>query len=89
MLTVARDQGNTNGMVSGIAWTGIMSLLITWTVLFLSRRWETRSEDSIVFRFVQLTAGVLLGLISYSLQRLLDGSLVRNIFRARRKHRQR
>jgi eukaryotic-like serine/threonine-protein kinase len=67
MLTVARDQGNTNGIVSGIAWTGIMSLLMTWTVLFLSRRWETRSEDSIVFRFAQLTAGVLLGLVSYSL----------------------
>jgi hypothetical protein len=71
MLTIARDLDNANAIVSGIAWTSIMSLLMTWTVLFLSRRWETRSEDSIVFRFVQLTAGVVLGLISFSISDFL------------------
>ena len=71
MLTVARYDGNASPLISGIAWVGIMSLAMTWTMLFLSRRWESRSEDSIVFRFVQLTVGVLLGIGSYSLSEFL------------------
>ncbi|MEQ1826274.1 MAG: serine/threonine-protein kinase [Pirellula sp.] len=67
MLLVARSPENVNGYVTGIAWTGIMSLLTTWTVLFLARRWESRAEDSVVQRFVQLSAGVLLGAASFSL----------------------
>lgn len=77
ILTVARDQGAASSiiqghwpssgiaMVSGIAWTAIMSLLTTWTVLHLSKRWEQRPEDSIVQRFVQLAFGVGLGLVSF------------------------
>ena len=71
MLTIAKDEGNAMPMVSGIAWAGIMSLGMTWTTLFLARRWESKPEDSIVFRFVQLTAGVLLGIASYSLSEFL------------------
>jgi len=71
MLTMARNQGNATSLVSGIAWTGIMSLAMTWTMLFLARRWESKSEDSIVFRFVQLTAGVMLGIASFSLSEFL------------------
>jgi hypothetical protein len=71
MLTIAKDQGNSTSLVSGIAWTGIMSLAMTWTMLFLTRRWESKAEDSIVFRFVQLTAGVMLGVASYSLSEFL------------------
>jgi hypothetical protein len=48
-----------------------MSLAMTWTMLFLTRRWESKAEDSIVFRFVQLTAGVMLGVASYSLSEFL------------------
>jgi len=40
-------------------------LLTTWMVLFLTKRWEQRFEDSIVQRFVQLAFGVGLGLISF------------------------
>jgi serine/threonine protein kinase len=71
LLIVARNQGAANSIVSGIAWTGCMSLLTTWTVLFLTRRWESRSEDSIVQRFAQLTAGVGLGFASYYLSEFL------------------
>lgn len=71
LLTVARDIPNSTAVVTGIAWTGIMSLVMTWTVLFLTRRWESRAEDSIVYRFVQLSAGVLLGVASYSLSEFL------------------
>ena len=71
MLTVARNEGSAASLVSGIAWTGIMSLLMTWTVLFLARRWESKAEDSIVFRFVQLTVGVILGIASFSLSEFL------------------
>ena len=71
MLTMARNEGNATPLVSGIAWAGIMTLGMTWTMLFLARRWESKAEDSIVFRFVQLTAGVLLGIGSYSLSEFL------------------
>ena len=71
MLTIARNEGNAASLVSGIAWTGIMSLMMTWTILFLARRWESKAEDSIVFRFVQLTAGVMLGIASFSLSEFL------------------
>lgn len=71
LLTVAKNQGNAPTLVSGIAWTGIMSLAMTWTILFLSRRWESKTEDSIVFRFAQLTAGVMLGVGSFFLSEFL------------------
>lgn len=71
LLTVARNQGDSNALVSGIAWTGIMSLLMTWTVLYLTRKWESRSEDSIVQRFIQLSAGVVLGVASFSISEFL------------------
>ena len=71
LLTVARNQGDTNALVSGIAWTGIMSLLMTWTVLYLTRKWESRSEDSIVQRFIQLLAGMVLGVASFSISEFL------------------
>jgi len=71
MLTIARNEGNAASLVSGIAWTGIMSLMMTWTILFLARSWESKAEDSIVFRFVQLTAGVMLGVASFSLSEFL------------------
>ena len=71
MLTLARSEGNATPLVSGIAWAGIMTLAMTWTMLFLARRWESKAEDSVVFRFVQLSAGVLLGIGSYSLSEFL------------------
>jgi len=71
LLTLAKNQGNAPMLVSGIAWTGIMSLAMTWTILFLSRRWESKTEDSIVFRFAQLTAGILLGVGSFFLSEFL------------------
>ena len=71
MLTLARQEGNATPIVSGIAWTAVMSGLMTWTVLFLSRRWESKNEDSIVYRFVQLSAGVLLGVASFGVSEFL------------------
>lgn len=71
MLMFARNQHNADAYVTGIAWTGAMSMLTTWTVLFLSRRWEIRAEDSIVQRFVQLSAGVALGVCSFYLSEFL------------------
>jgi hypothetical protein len=71
MLVVARNQSDSNGYVTGIAWTGIMSLLTTWTVLFLTRRWESKAEDSVVQRFIQLSAGVFLGAASFWLSDFL------------------
>ncbi|MFY8199789.1 MAG: hypothetical protein ACOVLE_03905, partial [Pirellula staleyi] len=71
LLTVARNVGDINAILSGIAWTGIMSLLMTWTILYLTRKWESRSEDSVVQRFIQLSAGLALGVASFSISEFL------------------
>lgn len=65
MLTVASRDESATSLVGGVAWTGIMTLLTSWTILYLSRRWESRAEDSIVFRFAQMTVGIALGVISF------------------------
>jgi hypothetical protein len=64
-LTLSNSQIPSNHWLSGIAWLGIMTTLTTWVILFFSRRWESRSEDSIVFRFILMAAGLLLGAASF------------------------
>lgn len=59
------------GLVSVSLWCGTMALLGSWTVLFLGKRWESREEDKAIFRFKQLTAGLVLGAIAYSLSNYL------------------
>jgi serine/threonine protein kinase len=67
LLTQARIEGDTSGWIGGIAWTAIMAMLTSWTVIYFARRWEAQPEDSIVYRFVLMSAGVGLGLISYGI----------------------
>lgn len=57
--------------LSAIAWMGIMAVLSTWAILTLSRRWETRTEDSIAFRFAMFVVGLILGAISFQLSEYL------------------
>lgn len=71
MLTVASREESASSLVGGVAWTGVMTLLTSWTLLYLSRRWESRTEDSIVFRFAQMTAGIALGAISFGVSNFL------------------
>ncbi len=67
IMTHARVAENATSLVSGITWVGIMSLLASWSIIFFGRRWERQPEDSIVFRFVMMTVGGVLGAISYGL----------------------
>jgi hypothetical protein len=67
LLTQARIEGDTSGWIGGIAWTAIMAMLTSWTVIYFARRWEAQPEDSIVYRFVLMSAGVGLGLVSYGI----------------------
>ncbi len=48
-----------------------MTLLGSWTVLLLGKKWESREEDRAIFRFKQLTAGLALGAIAYALSNYL------------------
>jgi serine/threonine protein kinase len=57
--------------LSAMAWMGIMAVLSTWAILTLSRRWETRTEDSIAFRFTMFVIGLILGVISFQLSEYL------------------
>lgn len=67
LLLHARLEGDSTAWLGGIAWTAVMALLTTWTVIFFARRWESQSEDSIVYRFIMMSSGVMLGLASYGL----------------------
>ncbi len=71
MLTMSRNEIHSQDIVGGIVWLGVMTLASSWVVLFLTRRWESQAEDSIVFRFVQLTVGIGLGILSYNLSTYL------------------
>lgn len=57
--------------LSAMAWMGIMAVLSTWAIVTLSRRWETRTEDSIAFRFAMFVVGLILGAISFQLSEYL------------------
>lgn len=66
-LMMSNNQFTNHQWIGAIAWGGIMTTLTSWVILGFSRRWESRSEDSIVFRFALMTAGLLLGAVSFQL----------------------
>ena len=57
--------------LSVIGWLGTMSLLCSWTVVTFARRWESKQEDSIAFRFAMMVAGLMLGAVSFQLSEFL------------------
>jgi serine/threonine protein kinase len=61
----------TTSFIAVGVWMASMTLLATWTVLFLSKRWENRPEDSLIYRFVMLTCGLVLGSIGWGLSEFL------------------
>ena len=48
-----------------------MSILCSWTVVTFARRWESKQEDSIAFRFAMMVAGLILGAVSFQLSEFL------------------
>ncbi len=64
--------GNWNShALAAIAWLGSMSILSSWVVVTFARRWESRQEDSIAFRFAMMVAGLILGAASFQLSEFL------------------
>lgn len=57
--------------LGAIAWLSLMSILCSWTVVTFARRWESKQEDSIAFRFAMMVAGLILGAISFQLSEFL------------------
>ena len=57
--------------LGGVAWLGSMSILCSWAIITFSRRWESRPEDSIAFRFAMMVTGLILGAISYQVSEFL------------------
>jgi hypothetical protein len=70
-LLMSNSQVTSNHWLGAIAWLGIMTTLSSWVVLMFSRRWESRTEDSIVFRFILMAAGLLLGAASFQVSEYL------------------
>jgi serine/threonine protein kinase len=57
--------------LGAIAWLSLMSILCSWTVVTFARRWESKQEDSIAFRFAMMVAGLILGAVSFQLSEFL------------------
>ena len=70
LKTIRPELGNSPPWAA-VAWMGIMSVLSTWTILSLARRWEPRTEDSIAFRFAMFVVGLILGAVSFQLSEYL------------------
>lgn len=69
---LASSNGIWNSQALGaIAWLGLMSILCSWTIVTFARRWETKQEDSIAFRFAMMVAGLILGAVSFQLSEFL------------------
>ena len=71
---VAKGTGSMDepGLRAVAVWTAIMALIGTCTILLLGKLWERKEEDKAVFRFQQLTAGLLIGFIAYSTSQYLS-----------------
>jgi eukaryotic-like serine/threonine-protein kinase len=70
-LMMSHGEITNNQWLGAIAWLGVMTTLTSWVIIMFSRRWESRQEDSIVFRFVLMAAGLLLGAASFQLSEYL------------------
>ncbi len=69
-LTSANGIWNSQAL-GAIAWLSLMSILCSWTVVSFARRWESKQEHSIAFRFAMMVAGLILGAISFQLSEFL------------------
>jgi len=69
-LTSANGIWNSQAL-GAIAWLSLMSILCSWTVVSFARRWESKQEDSIAFRFAMMVSGLILGAISFQLSEFL------------------
>ena len=70
-LMLSNTEFSNEDWLGAIAWLGVMTALTSSTVIFLTRRWETRTEFPIIFRFVLMATGILLGLASFQLSEYL------------------
>jgi hypothetical protein len=65
------SSGSQTGTVAACAWTALMALAVTWTVLTFSKLWETSDGDNATRRFSMLGAGLGLGLAAYGMNEFL------------------
>jgi serine/threonine protein kinase len=70
-LMLSNAEFSNEDWLGAIAWLGVMTALTSSTVIFLTRRWETKTEFPIIFRFVLMATGILLGLASFQLSEYL------------------
>lgn len=71
-IALAPTRVESSHFIAAGTWTAVMTLIMTWTVLFIGKRWERREEDSLIFRFTMLTVGFGVGAIGFSLSEFLQ-----------------
>ncbi len=71
-IAVAPTQVDSSHFIAAGTWTAVMTLIMTWTVLFIGKRWERREEDGLMFRFTLLTVGLGVGAVGYGVSEFLQ-----------------
>jgi eukaryotic-like serine/threonine-protein kinase len=71
-IAVAPTHVDSSHFIAAGTWTAVMTLIMTWTVLFIGKRWERRNEDGLIFRFTLLTVGLGVGAVGYGLSEFLQ-----------------
>jgi eukaryotic-like serine/threonine-protein kinase len=71
-IAVAPTRVDTSHFIAAGTWTAVMTLIMTWTVLLIGKRWERRDEDGLMFRFTLLTVGLGVGAAGYGLSEFLQ-----------------
>jgi serine/threonine protein kinase len=70
-IAVSSTRVDSSQFISAGTWTAVMTLILTWTVLFIGKRWERREEDGLMFRFTLLTVGLAVGAVGFALSEFL------------------
>lgn len=61
----------TTDMMAGVIWSGLVSMIATWSILTVTKFWETSDGNGFVRRLVLLTAGATVGLPAILLSQYL------------------
>jgi arginine exporter protein ArgO len=65
LLATTGDQGPATQQWAFYAWSVIVSVVATWSLLIVGKSWEHRQGDAVVRRFVMLCVGVVVGLFAF------------------------
>lgn len=70
-VIVLKSTSVTTDMMAGVIWSGLASMIATWSILTVTKFWETSDGNGFVRRLVLLSAGAAVGLPAILLSQYL------------------